>query len=466
MPVAVGNWQDSHQLTSVTHLDGRNAGKLFSLRPYFSELAWMKERLFVLVSHLISLAPLVTKPMRAADERKLYRITSHFSLADGERVRAIEKTVNHDLKALEMFLSAKMTGNLKQFKRFLLFGLGSEDINSLALARLITKSRGEVLVPELAGVIESLANLASKEKETLMIGRTHGLPAGLTTLGKELANPLFRLCDELITFNQLRIRAKLSGEIGSLHSLSASSVKVDWFAFGDRLIKSLGVEPSRASTQIVSYDSVIRYLHSLFRINSILIDLCKNMWLYVLIGYCGVVKKDKEVGSSGMPHKVNPIYFEGAEGGLVMANGLIETLARALPINRLQRDFSDSTVRRNISLLYAYSLLSYQSLIEALRRTEVRRDVIAADVKTHAEVWVEPIKIIMIESGFENAYELLKRKTRGQTFTENSLKELVSTLPIDASVKKKIFLLVSGGVKNPYPSRLVKEALARVKKIT
>jgi adenylosuccinate lyase len=425
----------------------------------------MKERLHVMVSYFIALAPIVAKPVRSADVRNLTDIVKNFSVKDGEDVVRIEKTVNHDLKALELYFTGKLPGKVANLKRFILFGLGSEDINSIAFARLVRRSREEVVFPELYSLTNSIAAWARKEKDTIMIARTHGLPAGLTTFGKELSNPLLRLCDEITECLSLPFQAKLTGEVGSVHGLSRTGVKADWLAFGDRFISSMGVGATHASTQIAPYDSLIRYLHSLHRINTILIDLCKNMWLYVLLEYIRVVKKDKEVGSSGMPHKVNPIYFEGAEGGLEMANGIIETLARTLMVNRLQRDFSDSTLRRNTSLILAYSLLSYQSIIEAFGRLEVDKDVIATDITVHAEVWIEPIKILMLLDGQDNAFELLKQKTRGKTYTTHGLLNLVGTLQLKHHLENNIHNLILGKIRNPYPSQVVDEAVVKAKKL-
>lgn len=465
MPVTVGKWQDSQPLTNLTHLDGRNADKLFSLRPYFSELAWMKERSYVIASHLIAVSRVVKNPMNQFDQRNLLKTVANFSLADGLSVRKLEKTVNHDLKALELYLASKLPVHLSSHKRFILFGLGSEDINSIAFARSLVASRKNVMIPAILEVVNQIAGFAEKEKDTVMIARTHGLPAGITTFGKELANTLLRLSDEIHITTSISFQAKFTGEVGTLHALSRSERKTDWLGFGDRFISSLGLEPSHGSTQIVPYDSAIRYLQSVARINTILIDLCKNMWLYVLLGYTRVQKKEKEVGSSGMPHKVNPIYFEGAEGGLVMANGIIETMARTLMVNKLQRDFTDSTIRRNVSLICAYSLLSYQSIAEGFLRLVVDKKAIAGDLSQHAEVWIEPIKLIMLESGRGDAYELLKNMTRGAVYTCDELKSVMSTLNLPENVKKRITHIIDGQSENPYPRRIVREALTRVKKL-
>lgn len=422
------------------------------LRPYFSELAWMNERAIVMVAHLRALASVFGFAAPA--------LSLKFSIKDGEHVTELEKVLNHDLKALEQYVASKIP---LQTRRYLLFGLGSEDVNSIAFGRLVVRSRESVMLPNLFTLMDDIALTVRKERHTVMIARTHALPAGVTTFGKELANPLIRLCDEVTVFKTIPIQAKLSGEIGTFHSISHGSHVQNWLDFSDRFIRSQGLEPQHGSTQIVPYDSLIRYLHSLFRINTILIDVCKNIWLYILLGYVRIVKKEKEVGSSGMPHKVNPIYFEGAEGGLVMANGIIETLSRTLMMNRLQRDFSDSTVRRNVPLILAYSLLSYQSLHEAFRRIHVDKTAMTIDLKNHAEVWIEPIKLVLIESGMANAYDMLKKKTRGRSFTEKELTVLIDSLPISESIKRKLHKLSS--IENPYVTRITAEALLKVRKV-
>lgn len=298
-----------------------------------------------------------------------------------------------------------------------------------------------------------------------MVARTHALPAGITTFGKELANPLLRLCDEMKILLSFRFQGKTSGEVGSFHAIRAANPAVNWMKFSDQFLASQNLEPARASTQIVPYDRLIRYLQSLGRINSILLDLSKNMWLYVLLGYVRVVKIDKEAGSSGMPHKVNPIYFEGAEGGFEMANGIIETLSRKLMINRLERDFSDSTLRRNISLVMGLSLLSYQSMTEALGRLEIDHVRIGRDMEEHAEIWIEPVKTLMLLEGISDAYDVLKQETRGKTFTVREFLDLIDALPVKGDIKSKMHDLVINKTSNPYTSVMVDEAVGAVKKL-
>lgn len=435
------------------------------LRQYFSELAWMRERLEVINDHFIAVAPIVFSKIGLKDRKALISRLEHFSLKDAKEIVGFEKKVNHDLKALEMYFAHHLPKNLSKFRRYILFGLGSEDINAIAYGRLVIRSREDVVLPELYSLTRIIAKFAQNEKDTIMVARTHALPAGVTTFGKELANPLLRLCDEITIYESSKLQAKLSGEVGSFHALSRSGIKTNWMTFADNFVQQQGFDPQHGSTQIAPYDSLIRLFQSLFRINTILIDLSTNMWLYVLLGYVRVVKKENEVGSSGMPHKVNPIYFEGAQGGLVMANGMIETFARTLMVNRLDRDFSDSTVRRNTSLIIAYSLLSYQSLLEAWKRLEVNRIRMKLDLSQHAEVWIEPVKIIMLRAGLDDTYDFLKHKTRGVSFTTQEFHTLIDTLPIRVAVKQTMHLAVENKIPNPYPAQIVAEAVARVRKL-
>ncbi len=453
-------WEENSSLTALTHLDGRNASKVSVLRPYFSEFAWMKARLGVVISYCKIIALKVTKrKLSVHDIKAIDAIHTTFSLSDAQEIVSIEKTVNHDLKALETYLTRSFKRlNLLKLIPFVNLGVGSEDINSIALALLLKNSRGEVIVPALQQIFLSLSSLSQKEKNTYMIARTHAQPANITTFGKEVAGSLLRLCDEFEIFSSHSFTAKCSGEVGSYQAYLGVDSRVDWISFTDHFIKSFGLHPSHGATQIAPYDNLSRYFQSLYRINTICIDFCKNMWLYVLLGYLRVKKIEKEVGSAGMPHKVNPIYFEGAEGGLEMANGVIEALVRKLPINRLSRDFSDSTLRRNIVLPLAYSLLSYQSIVEALTRIEVDREAIAADIDSHQEVWLETVKAYGTVHGIVDMYERLKKETRGRVLSKNNLEKLVMELPLKKSEKVELLFLCNGR-GNPYSSLIVSEAI-------
>lgn len=457
------DWNAANPLLSLTHLDGRNAQKLFPLRAYFSEFAWMKSRLSVMARYVSAVAPLMGVRLTSSEKKQLASLAENFSLREAAKVVVLERTLNHDLKALETYfkraLPKRLAGKIGQAINF---GLGSEDVNNIAFSQNILAARDAVLVPAIQKIIAALMALAQKEQNTLMVARTHGLPAGVSSFGKEIANPLLRLCDELAVLRALSLPAKASGEVGTFHAIGRLPHGTDWMSFGDRFIAGAGLTPHHGATQIVPYDGVVRLLQSYGRINSILLDLCRNSWLYVLLGYLQVQKKESEVSSAAMPHKVNPQYFEGAEGGFVVANGIIETFARALPINRLQRDFSDSTLRRNIVLPFAYSLLSYQSVVEAFVRVRVDRAALAQDLATHAEVWIEPIKALLITSEKKDMYEQLKALTRGRAFTQQELLSALEKLPMPRQTRARIIALVQTHTpENPFPKRIVQEAIKK-----
>ena len=460
------NWEENTPLVALTHLDGRNAHKLSALRPYFSELAWMKFRLRVIVDYSIAIAKKINNITLSSHEiQNLVALYNQFSPNDADHVVTIEKRVNHDVKALELYCeSAFARSGLTKLIRYLNLGLGSEDINSIALGLQLVTSRGDVLMPVLSHVAHALIEFARNERDRTMIARTHASPANVTTFGKEVANSLSRLCDEVAMFGSVPFQAKSSGEVGTFQAFSGVDTNIDWMEFTDTFIRSYGLVPTYASTQIVPYDSLVRYLHALFRINSILLDFVKNMWLYVLLGYLRVRKVESEVGSSGMPHKVNPVYFEGAEGCLEMANGVIETLVRKLPTNRLQRGFSDSTLRRNIVLSFAYSLLAYQSIKEAISRIDVDGDAISRDLAHNAQIWIETVKTYGTTHGISDMYDHLKRETRGRVLTTEDLHSIIDALPLRVKEKQELTSLCDGKV-NPYPGKIVDIVVKKAKKV-
>jgi adenylosuccinate lyase len=448
------SWETPDPLFALTHLDGRNSHKLMMLRPYFSEFAWMKMRLSVMVDYVMAIYTFL--------EGKKISFVQDFSLADARKITAMETKTNHDLKAIEQFLvfslQKKKLGFLVPYVNL---GIGSEDINSVALAKLLGECRESVLLPCFQKIALSLIVLAQAEKDTIMVARTHAIAANVTTFGKEVANSLLRLCDEIKLFTSLKFSAKCTGEVGSLQGLFAVDGDHDWLSFSDNFIRGSGLVPSHAATQIAPYDSLVRFLQSLERINAILLDFVQNMWLYVLVGYVRVTKVETEVGSAGMPHKINPIYFEGAEGGLETANGMLETLSSTLPVNRLQRDFSDSTTRRSISMPMGLSVLSYQSIVEGIKRLSVDREVIASSLNRHQEVYLESVKAFCFRRGVGDIYDWLKDKTRGKTLNAKELQHLVDEIPIDVHLKDELKTMLTQ--KNPYPAQIVSEAVRRTK---
>lgn len=448
------SWEAPEPLFALTHLDGRNAHKLTGLRPYFSEFAWMNMRFSVMVDYVGAIYTCI--------EGKNLSLNKKFSLSDAKTITAIEKIANHDLKAIEEFLAMTLRkNNHDSLVPYINLGIGSEDINSIAFSLLVGECRKAVLLPYLQKIVIALLSLAKSESNTQMVARTHAQAANITTFGKEIANTILRLCDEIEILSKVQFSAKCTGEVGTLQGFNAIDRKKDWLAFTDKFIMKYGLIPSHAATQIAPYDNLVRFLQSLERTNAILIDCVKNIWLYVLVGFVRVTKIESEVGSAGMPHKVNPIYFEGSEGGLQLANGIFETLCRLLPVNRLQRDFSDSTVRRSLSMPMGLTVLSYQSIVEGLKRLAVNREGIASSVERHQEIYIESIKIYCLHHGMADAYNWLKEKTRGKTLNKESLSMLIEELPVGD--KRELTELLN--VQNPYPQKIVQEAEKRVKHI-
>ena len=459
------DWNTISPLTSLTHLDGRNASKLSSLKPYFSEFAWMKERLRVMIGYAIALASSHGVTLTLSRQRQCKSLHASFSLRDAQEVVTIERTVNHDVKALELYLISRLKRRgLLRLIPYINLGIGSEDINSMAFVLLMVGSRDDVMIPAIRKMAKQLIELAFTHRATAMVARTHAQPANITTFGKEIANTLSRLCDEMELFQSMKFQAKCSGEAGTYQAFMGMDQSFDAMDYCNRFIRTLGLIPSPVSTQIAPYDSPVRFLQSLYRINIILLDLCKNMWLYVLLGYLNVRTIESEVGSAGMPHKVNPIYFEGAEGGLEMANGTIELFVRKLPVNRLQRDFSDSTMRRNIVLPIAYSLLSYQSIVEALNRIEVDTDAIENDLVRHAEVWTETVKTYGTTHGIVDMYDRLKKATRGKILSQKDLQMFIATLPLNEKEQQELRSLCDGK-HNPYPGKIVEDVVKRARNV-
>lgn len=461
----MSNEDEQNELLALTHLDGRNGRKLVSLRAIFSEYAWMKARLLVMTQYLLFIYPLLkNKQITATEEQKLLNLHKTFSTKDGFEVRRIEARVNHDLKALEMFFVQSLKRNhFEEFIPYVDLGIGSEDINNIAYAQGLTESL-QILKAEIKIVCGHILKIANEHANTHMVARTHAQSANITTLGKEFTNTLNRLCDEYENLLTINIAVKCSGEVGTYQALNTLDQKIDWMQKTDDFIASLGLRSTHNATQIAPYDSYSRIFQSISRLNTILTDFVQNLWLYILIGYVRVLAVVKEVGSAGMPHKVNPIYLEGAEGNLKMANILLEGLSRELPINRLQRSFTDSTIRRNVVLPLSFTLLAYQSICEGLKRIVVEKGLIENDSRAHPEVFLESIKAYGLVHGISDMYDRLKAETRGKVLTTDGLSSLIQQLPLSDNQRKEITLFCKN-YNNPYPVRIVTESVKRAKKL-
>lgn len=437
--VALKNMPD--ELVAVSPLDGRYANYTESLREFFSEFATIRGRVAIEVAYLIALSKEVRliRPLTSQEIDLLNSLAGQFSLKDAQEIKEFERVTRHDVKAVEGFLRSKLAPtSLSDLVEFLHFGLTSEDVSNIAQAILLRDGRDQVLLPALDRIIEQLKTLAGANKSTPMLGRTHGQPAVPTTFGKEIAVFLMRLKREYRSLASHRFRAKLNGAVGNFNALAFAAPQLDWPTFSAQFIRGFGLEIEATTTQILPYDNWVHYFGLLHGINSILIGLAQDIWHYISDDFLRLLAKPGEVGSSTMPQKVNPIDFENAEGNLGIANALIEHYARKLPNTRLQRDLSDSTVRRTFGVAIGHTVVGYSSLGRGLALLEVNRAAMRADLENHWEVIAEGVQTILRVAGVPNPYELLKELTRGKGLTADSYKHWVDELKVDEGVKAKL----------------------------
>ncbi len=429
----------SDSLTALSPLDGRYSASVDSLRPLFSESGLIRYRVQVEVEWLIFLAehPQVEELPDFDDARKsaLRDLVEHFTVTDAQAVKDIEKTINHDVKAVEYFLRDKMPASAA---RFVHFACTSEDINNLAYALSVRDARANVLLPAIDEVIEALSTLARQSLEQPMLSRTHGQSASPTTLGKEVANVVARLRRQREQLAQVEILGKMNGAVGNFNAHVSAYPEVDWPKAGVHFVESLGLAINPMTTQIEPHDWMAEFCDALARINTIAIDFCRDTWGYISLGYLAQKTHAQEVGSSTMPHQVNPINFENAEANFGLANALVTHLAQKLPISRWQRDLTDSTVLRNVGLAMGWSLVGYQATLKGLARITPDNQRMLDDLAQHAEVLAEPIQTVMKRYGIEDAYEQLKDLTRGEKLTADKLSVFVDGLDIPDHVRERL----------------------------
>jgi adenylosuccinate lyase len=431
-------------LTAISSVDGRYAGKTAPLRAYFSEFALIKYRVQVEVAYFIALCELPLPQLASFDKTlypKLNAWVSDFSQEDAEWIKTAERTTNHDVKAVEYFLKEKFDSlGLADYKEFIHFGLTSQDINNTATPLMLKEGLQEVILPTLQGIISQLAALSTDWAEIPMLAKTHGQPASPTRLGKEIEVFVVRLQQQLALLAQVPYAAKFGGATGNFNAHHVAYPGIDWNAFAKQFVeKSLGLTRSYPTTQIEHYDHLAAIFDGLKRINTILLDLSKDVWQYVAMNYFKQKIKAGEVGSSAMPHKVNPIDFENAEGNLGIANALLEHLAAKLPISRLQRDLTDSTVLRVVGLPLAHMLISLESLQKGLGKLELNRGAIDADLEENWAVVAEAIQTILRREGYPKPYEALRDLTRTNSkITQASLAEFIEGLAISAALKAEL----------------------------
>ncbi len=438
-------------LTALSPLDGRYEKKIAPLRALFSEYGLIRFRVLVEVRWLIALADwaaLKEVPTFSASARaELEAVAAGFSEADARRVKEIEATTNHDVKAVEYFLKDKTRGNaeIARVSEFFHFACTSEDINNLSHGLMLREGRDAVLLPVIDQLVAAIEELASRYADVPMLARTHGQPASPTTVGKELANVAYRLRRQRAQVAAVALLGKINGAVGNYNAHLAAYPELDWPAKAREFVTGLGLEWNPYTTQIEPHDCMAELFHALARFNTILVDVNRDLWGYISLGYFRQKVKAGEIGSSTMPHKVNPIDFENSEGNLGLANALFEHLAGKLPVSRWQRDLTDSTVLRNLGVAFGYSLLAYDSCLRGIGKLEVDRQKLEQDLNDNWEVLAEPIQTVMRRYGIENPYEQLKALTRGQRITPAALRDFIRGLAIPPEARERLLALTPAG---------------------
>ncbi len=431
-------------LTAISPVDGRYGPKVSALRPIFSEFGLIHHRIQVEVRWLQALASdnaiKEVPPLSSAANSLLDKIIADFNEVDAARVKEIESTTNHDVKAVEYFLKEKIGGNaeLEAISEFIHFACTSEDINNLAYALMLLRGRDEILVPAISQTIEKLTALAKAHSNEALLSRTHGQPASPSTMGKELANTVYRMQRQLDQINAVPILGKINGAVGNYNAHLCAYPEIDWPRFSSNFIESLGLTANPYTTQIEPHDYMAELFDAMSRLNTVLVDLSRDVWGYISLGYFKQKVVAGEVGSSTMPHKVNPIDFENAEGNFGLASALFDHLSRKLPISRWQRDLSDSTVLRNLGVGFAHDLIALDSLLKGLNKLEINPERLKEDLDNNWEVLAEPIQTVMRRYGIEKPYEKLKELTRGQKINAQILKQFIESLDIPETAKKEL----------------------------
>jgi len=434
-------------LSAISPVDGRYRRVTKSLAAYFSESALIRYRLLVEIEYFISLCELPLIQLKDINKNlfePLRRLYTNFSIKDAEQIKEIEKTTNHDVKAVEYFLKNKFDElGMPDFKEFIHFGLTSQDVNNTAMPYALKDAWTDVMRPHLNSVMDDLSKKAREWLDIPMLARTHGQPASPTMLGKEIYVFVDRLDRQVRLVKSIPFSAKFGGATGNFNAHFVAYPEIDWIAFGNRFVNDiLGLDRSKVTTQIEHYDNLGAFCDNLKRINTILIDLSKDMWAYISMGYFKQIIVEGEVGSSAMPHKVNPIDFENAEGNLGMANAVFEHLSAKLPVSRLQRDLTDSTVTRNIGVPFSHTLIAFNSLIKGLNKLIVNRKAIKSDLMNNWAVVSEAIQTILRREGYPQPYEALKELTRKHAdIDKNAISDFIESLNVSQQVKEELFII-------------------------
>jgi adenylosuccinate lyase len=435
------------ELSALSPLDGRYASKTDALRPILSEAGFMHHRVKVEIAWLLALSEAgldELKPFSTESKVRLQKLAAEFTEQDAARIKAIEATTNHDVKAVEYWLKEKVQGDpeLVAASEFIHFACTSEDINNTSHGMMLHTARDTVLLPALDKLIERLSEIAHQHADMPMMSRTHGQPASPTTMGKEIANVVARLRRAQHGIATVEILGKMNGAVGNYNAHLSAYPKVDWQAFAREVVEQrLGLTFNPYTIQIEPHDYIAELFDAIARANTILIDLSRDVWGYISLGFFKQKTKAGEIGSSTMPHKVNPIDFENAEGNLGMANAVLRHMAEKLPISRWQRDLTDSTVLRNIGVGFGYTLLAYDSCLRGLNKLEANPARMAEDLDQNWEVLAEPVQTVMRRYGIENPYEQLKELTRGKGISQAALREFIQGLAIPQDAKDRLLAM-------------------------
>ncbi len=445
-------------LTAISPVDGRYRNKVDVLGEYFSEYALIKYRVRIEVEYFIALCEIPLPQLADIDKsvfetlRNIYR---NITPAEAQRIKDIESVTNHDVKAVEYFLKEQFDKlNLQKYKEFIHFGLTSQDINNTSIPLSMKEAINDVFMPEIEGLTNELDRLATEWKDIAMLAKTHGQPASPTRLGKEIKVFVNRLKVQIASLKQVAIPAKFGGATGNFNAHNVAYPKNDWIAFGNKFVnETLGLSREQYTTQISNYDNLSAVFDAIKRINVILIDLCRDFWMYIMMEYFKQKIKKGEVGSSAMPHKVNPIDYENAEGNLGIANATLEHLSAKLPVSRLQRDLTDSTVLRNVGVPMAHSIISIKSIMKGLSKVLLNESAIARDLENNWAVVAEGIQTILRREGYPNPYEALKELTRTNTKIDaQSISQFIDTLAVNDNIKAELRAITPQtytGVYNP-----------------
>ena len=434
----------STPLLALSPLDGRYHEKLTVLQAYFSEYALLRYRIRVEIAWLIALSDQPKIPevamFSAATRERLKQLVTNFDVQDAEAIKAIERETNHDVKAIEYWLKERLANEpeVARVAEFIHFACTSEDINNLAYALMVKEARDQILLPALQHINQTLTTQAHQLAELPMLARTHGQPATPTTMGKELANFVARLQRQIGQIAQVSLTGKCNGAVGNYNAHLIAYPEVDWPSLARQLVEDMGLEFNPYTTQIEPHDALAECADAFARVNTVLIDLARDIWGYISLGYFKQRVKEGEIGSSTMPHKVNPIDFENAEGNLGMANALLSHFSEKLPISRWQRDLSDSTVLRNLGVALGYCLLGYKSLSQGLDKLAANRERMESELEQNWEVLAEAVQTVMRRYGIANPYEQLKTLTRGKNINREVLHAFIDTLPLPSVEKVRL----------------------------